>query len=226
MNHLFVITTLLVIPIRGFTCTTSNATPSDPNGADPSQIAETGCRIFNSCTSSKLLLRRRRDNSGGQGIRAPRQVGASAITCPDTYGCYSLTSNGGLFCLDLNSFDYITGDGVCGNAFSGSQYVCGSTTGSYSGSGDGTGSSGMGSGSGGGGDGYGNNGGNGNDQGSGSGNGNRNGNGGGGSGSGSGSGSPKPNGAGRIAIIHHGYGFSAGFMALSIGILVMLFQLV
>lgn len=180
------LTTLLVLPVQGFTCTAANATPSDPNGADPNQIAETGCRIFNSCTSSKQR----------RATLSRRQVGASAITCPDTYGCYVLTTNGGLFCLDLNSFDYITGDGVCGNMMVGSTYVCGSSGGAGGDTGTGSGS-GADSGSG-----SGNSGGSGSGSGSGSGNGGGgdNGNGNGSEGSnanGDGNGAGKPNGAAR-----------------------------
>ncbi|KAM7207770.1 hypothetical protein V8F20_001812 [Naviculisporaceae sp. PSN 640] len=193
--HILLLTALFSLPVQvqGFTCTAANATPSDPNGADPNQIAETGCRIFNSCTSSSKKTRKRI-------LTRQVTVGASSITCPDTYGCY--ITNGGLFCLDLNSFDFITGEGVCGNVLTGSEYVCGSS-GSGSGTAGGADSgagSGSGSGSGSGNGGNSGSGGSGSGTGSGSeaGNGNGGGNGSGG-GNGNGNGSGKPNAAGRAA---------------------------
>ncbi len=161
--------------VADFICSKANATPSSSNGADPYQIAETGCKIFGTC---------KRDLSNSAQLSA-RQ---GSLTCPAGFGCYYLVENGGLYCLSLDTWDLITADGGCGNVLTGTVYTCGQQTGAGSG-GTGT-SSGSGSGSG-----TGGSGGSGFGTGSGSGSGL-----GSGSDSGSGNGAGRPNEGGRIGL--------------------------
>lgn len=114
MRHLFLLllSLLTIIPftVGSYACTPTNAVVSSVNGPDPSLIAESGCKLLGKCkraTSDTALLRRQ------------------TFMCPDGFGCYILQESGLLYCLNLQTWDFITPDGACGNVLTGAGGKCG-----------------------------------------------------------------------------------------------------
>src|SRR5437773_2828513 len=105
--HLFLLLlsllTIISFTVGSYACTSTNAVSTTVNGPDPSLIGDSGCRIYGNCKPNALVRRQ-------------------TFMCPDGFGCYIISETGALYCLNLNTWDFITQDGGCGNVLTG---VCG-----------------------------------------------------------------------------------------------------